>query len=691
MSETPRYWRPEPEAPEPRGLERFWLLGVVVMSLTLLAGAAGWMAFQAVFLSDIPEIPSAEALWTVRRSPGIEFLDANGGLIAARGAKYGERVSLSGLPPFVPQAFLAAEDRRYYSHGPIDPYAIMRALGRDFIAGRPAEGASTLSQQLARTLFLSQAHSFKRKVQEAVLAGRLESLLGKNALLELYLNRVFLGSGAYGLDAAAQTYFAKPAGRLTLGEAALLAAMPNAPTRLSPVTNMAGAWARARRILEIMRGEGWVSLDDERAALAAPPDLAPPHGGEGNWSYILDQASVEAGGLSGDSHDLVVRLTIDPRLQALGLAAVRDVVSRAGKSLDVSQGALVALAPDGAIRAMVGGLDHKASAFNRVTQAKRQPGSSFKAFVFGAAVEAGLKPTDTRKDAPVALGAWAPHNYGGHYAGEVSVQQALARSLNTVAVRLALEVGPGQVAAFARRCGLMDIPANPGPSIALGAYEVTLLELASGYQVFQNGGARSTPYLIDSVATTNGEVLFSHAATSPGRVTDPLFATRMLTMLKTVITAGTGTGANIGRPAAGKTGTSQNWRDAWFIGFTPDLLAGVWVGNDDNRPMNKVTGGSLPAAIWRQFMTGAEAKVAPADFPWVVPEPDDSDQETIAAGNWEDQPDSGGSVPLGPTADPDSAPDEAPAPDHGRKRHRNTAADSDSGPPAVRVDEPPPM
>ncbi len=313
---------------------------------------------------------------------------------------------------------------------------------------------------------------------------------------------------------------------------------------------------------------------------------------------------------------------------------------------------------------MVGGLDHERSAFNRVTQAHRQPGSSFKAFVFGAAMEHGLQPTDVRLDAPIAMGKWNPENYGGQFAGPVTLQQALARSINTISVRLTEEVGPSVVAEFARRCGVSTIPVSPGPSIALGAYEVTLLEMAGGYQVFQNGGGRTTPYLIESVATTNGTSIFTHPISAPLPVYDPLFATRMLTMLETVITAGTGTRASIGRPAAGKTGTSQNWRDAWFIGFTPDLLAGVWVGNDDNRPMAHVTGGELPAEIWKQFMTVALKDVPATDFAWMTKELETLPGEipVVEGGvTYEDQPYVEGGAGMRPSLDGDQGVAEDPS------------------------------
>ncbi|HVN00509.1 MAG TPA: PBP1A family penicillin-binding protein [Caulobacteraceae bacterium] len=617
-------FRRQPPAPSPpprRGLRVFWVVAAIVVSLVIAAAVVAGVVVSG-YIADAPQIPPREQLWTIRRSPGMTFLDRDGHVIATRGAKYGEAVRLAQLPTYVPKAFLAAEDRRFYQHGPVDLHAIARAVEANLRARRSVEGASTLTQQLARTLFLKREQSLKRKVQEAYLAWELEQGMSKDEVLELYLNRTYFGDGAYGLDAAAQTYFGKPASQLTLIEAATLAGLPNAPSRLALTNDLQGALARARRILQTMRVEGWIGDADLQTALASTPALAPAHPGEGDEGYVLDQAAAQAAQLSGGAApDLVVKTTIDPALQDLGTATLRDVVGKEGVRRSVTQGALVTLAPDGAILAMVGGLDHDKSPFNRVVQAHRQPGSSFKAFVYGAAVERGARPTDIREDAPISYAGWNPENYGRGYAGAVTLQQALARSLNTVSVRLTLEVGSDSVAEFARRLGVTDIPEHPGPSIALGAYEVTPLEMATGYQVFQNGGGRTEPYLVTEIRSTRGDLIYSHTASAPSPVLDPLCATRMVGMLKTVITAGTGTGANIGRPAAGKTGTSQDWRDAWFVGFTPDLLTAVWVGNDNGAPMAKVTGGELPAEIWRRFMSVALKTTPPRDFPWLVAEP----------------------------------------------------------------------
>jgi len=661
-TDSPRPTPPQAPAPKQRG-GVLRVLAFIAAGLLVVAGGAGLVGAWVVhgYLADAPQMPSREALWGVRRSPSMTFLDRAGAVIATRGARYGQAVTLANLPAFVPKAFLAAEDRRFYQHGPVDLHAIARALNADIRAGRSVQGASTLTQQLARSLFLQRDQSLKRKVQEAYLAWKLEQQLSKDEILELFMNRTFFGAGAYGLDAASRTYFGKPASQLSLSEAAVLADLPNAPSRLALTRDMPAALARSHRVLQAMLTEGWISQGQYLAAVNRPPMLAQVQNpGEGDMGYVLDQAAEEAGQLTdGTTPDLVVATTIDPALETAAFAAVRGVVGKEGARRGVTQGALVSLASDGAILAMVGGMDHDKSSFNRVTQARRQPGSSFKAFVFGAAVERGLTPNDVRTDGPISLAGWSPENYGRSYSGPVTLRSALARSLNTVSVRLTLEVGADAVASFARRLGVADIPEHPGPSIALGAYEVTPLEMAAGYQVFQTGGGRTAPYLVREIRSTRGQVLYAHAASAPTPVLDPLYATRMVDMLKAVVTSGTGTGANIGRPMAGKTGTSQNWRDAWFVGFTPDILTAVWVGNDNGRPMAKVTGGELPAAIWRRFMTVAEKDTPPQDFPWLVAEPPGQTSTTVADagdGAYEDQPpDMSGDDGMA-QQDPDEAP-----------------------------------
>jgi len=601
-----------------RGLPVWGVALIVVLVIVLTAGlAAAWQVGR--LMDGVPDIPEKSALVVVNQAPGMTFEDATGKVIATRGPHHGHQVSLRELPPYVPRAFLAAEDRRFYQHGPVDLQGISRAFWVNWRAHRTVQGGSTLTQQLAKTLYLKPDQTLTRKFQEAVIAYRIEQRMSKDEVLELYLNRIFFGDNAYGVDAAAQTYFGKPASQLDLQEAALLAALPKAPTRLALTNDMPAALRRSRLVLENMRAEGWITPQDEEAALVAPPKLAPEAPGEGDYGYVLDMAASQAVQVAGGAApDLVVRLTIDPGLQATAQQVMREAISQSGRRAGVSQGALVLLAPDGAIRALVGGTDHRASAFNRATQAQRQPGSAFKPFIYAAALEAGVKPTDIRQDAPIKIGLWSPSNYGGGYRGPVTVADALAHSINSVAVRLADEVGVDKIGEISHRFGLNSIPANPNLSVALGAYEVNLLELTAGYQVFQTGGQRNQTYLIQQISTTRGDILFVRAPSAGIGVYDAFRADQMVKMMEGVVLEGTGTRAAFGRPAAGKTGTSQNFRDAWFVGFTPDWVCGVWVGNDDGAPMNQVTGGAIPAEIWRRMMLVAHANLPPHDFDWMA-------------------------------------------------------------------------
>jgi len=600
-----------------------WWTLLVLFLIGTIAALFGGIYIQRKYLSDVPPLPAREALFAVNRAPGIRFQDKDGTQIAVRGPRYGERVTLDQLPRHVPQAFLAAEDRRFYSHGALDLRGIGRAAWVNFKAKRIVQGGSTITQQLAKGLFLTPDQTTRRKLQEAVMARRLFKVLSRDEILELYLNRIFFGANTYGVDGASRAYFGKPASQLTVAEAALLASLPKAPSRLALTKNMAGALERQRLILDNMRREGWLTNAEYEAALADTPKLAPgARQEEGELGYILDYATVEAVRIAGEnSPDLIVKLTIDSRLQAVAAKVVREALAGEGAKAGAKQAALLAMTPEGAIRAMVGGTDFDETPFNRAVQAKRQPGSTFKPFVYAAALERGVLPTDTRVDGPVKLGDWAPENYGGGYAGEVTVATALAKSINTVAVKLGQEVGGQGLGELARRFGVTSIPPNPNLSVSLGAYEVSLLEMVSGFQVFQLGGQRRQPYIIESVTTVGGEPLFQHAERAASPVYDVAKASMMVKMMKGVLERGTGTRAAFGRPAAGKTGTSQNWRDAWFIGFTPDYVAGVWVGNDDDKPMNKVAGGGIPSTIWRRFMIEAHKGLPARDFDWLLPDP----------------------------------------------------------------------
>lgn len=565
--------------------------------------------------SDLPAIPDKDSLWSMNRPAGATFVDRTGAVIGQRGPRHGAALTLSDLPPYLPKAFLAAEDKRFYRHGALDLAGIARAALTDLKAHRIRQGGSTITQQIARTLFLTNDQTLRRKLQEAGLAMRIEGLMSKDEILALYLNRIYFGGGAYGVDAASRTYFGKPAHDLTIAEAALLAALPKAPTRLDPTNDFDAAVRRSHLVLKALAAERWITPEEAKDAIAHPPKLAPETTGEGDFGYVLDQAAAEAKALyAGSAPDLVVHLTIDSRLQAAATGAVRDAVAR-GSAQGAAQAALVALGPDGGVRALVGGADHRLSAFDRAIQALRQPGSAFKALVYASALEQGIKPDDVREDAPISVGGWKPLNADGLYAGNVTLTDAFARSINTVAVRLSQEVGPGRVAEVARRFGLTTIPPHPAPPVALGAYEVKLIELTSAYQVFQLGGRRAPPYLVDSITDARGQVLYRHPPRAPDSVYDPVRAADMVKLMQGVITKGTGRRADIGRPAAGKTGTSQDYRDAWFVGFTPELAAGVWMGDDQNRPMRREAGGDLPAETWKRFMLAAEQGLPVKPFP----------------------------------------------------------------------------
>ena len=572
------------------------------LSLALAMGLLVFWLWRLVF-ADLPPTPAKAALVALNRPPSMVFLDRSGNLIGRRGLA--ADLTLSQLPPFVPRAFLAAEDRRFYNHFGVDPIGIARALRADVEAKRIVEGGSTITQQIARTLFLTPDQTLKRKLQEAVLAVSIEQRMSKDEILVLYLNRIYFGAGAYGVEAAARTYFAKPASSLTLPEAALLAALPKAPTRLDPTNDLTAALTRSRLVLSRMRQARWITPVQEEAAFAAPPKLAREPEADSDFGHVLDLAAVRARELvPGGVADLTVTLSIDSRLQTLAAAAVRRAATE-GRAQGASEAAMASLAPGGGIRALVGGVDHRLSAFDRAVQARRQPGSSFKPFVYAAALENGLHAETIRRDAPVTVGDWSPRNAGGRYAGDVTLTQALARSLNTVSVRLVVEVGADKVAALARRFGIERLPAQPQPSIALGTYEVSLLDLVSAYQVFQQGGRRSEPFLIEAIQATGGPILYRRAHLSPISVYDPALNGQMVAMMQGVIDSGTGRAAKLDRPAAGKTGTSQSYRDAWFVGFTPELATAIWVGDDRARPMRAIGGGDLPARIWGGFMSAA--------------------------------------------------------------------------------------
>jgi penicillin-binding protein 1A len=478
-----------------------------------------------------------------------------------------------------------------------------------------SQGGSTLTQQLAKNLFLTQERTMQRKLQEAELAIWLERKHSKNEILELYLNRVYFGSGAYGVEAAAQRYFGKSAKNVTLAEAAMLAGLVKSPSRLAPNRNPEGAEQRAQVVLSAMADAKFITETQAQASIGHPSYNVKP-AGAGTVNYVADWIGEVLDDLVGQiDQNITVETTIDPKLQNVAEAAIIDELAAKSVKFNVTQGALVAMTPDGAVRAMVGGRNYAESQYNRAVTAKRQPGSAFKPFVYLTAVEAGLTPETIRTDAPLDIKGWKPENYTHEYFGSVTLTQALAMSLNTVAVRLGLEVGPKNVVRTAHRLGISSkLDANP--SIALGTSEVSVIELVGAYAPFANGGTAVSPHVVTRIRTDKGKLLYVRPADPLARVVEPRYVAMMNAMMMETLISGTARKAEIpGWTAAGKTGTSQDFRDAWFIGYTANLVTGVWLGNDDNSPTKKATGGGLPVEVWSRFMRTAHQGVPVASLP----------------------------------------------------------------------------
>ncbi len=587
---------------EGRAWRALWGSFLGAASSLFFLGGAGALAFAFVVMA--PRVPDNADMWNVNRQSAIIVLDRNGEEIASRGARYGEQVEPDELPDYLLKAFLATEDRRFYDHGGVDLRGTLRAALANAKAGGVTEGGSTITQQLARNLFLTPEQTYVRKIKEALLALWLEGHYGKDKILSLYLNRIYLGAGTYGIESAAQTYFGKSARDVTLAEAALLAGLPKAPSTYNPIQNPKGAERRAADVLDNLVETGEIDPFDAREAQQNPARTINQNT-DSDLGYFFDYAAAKTRELAGPvAGDIVVTTTIDQKLQRDAESAVKAGLTVENRLKGADQAALVAYDADGALRAMVGGRSYKESQFNRAVQAKRQPGSAFKPFVYVAAMEAGLTPNSRFVDKPVNFGGWAPSNYTDGFRGPMRLSEALAKSINTISAQVSEYVGPSKVADAAMRFGVPDV--KPFRAIALGAVDVTLADLTAAYIPFSQHGLKPEPYAIEKIETRNGDVLYEHERKEPVRVMSPTVATQMNHMLYQVMHSGTGASASLGKRAAGgKTGTTNDWRDASFIGYTPQITAGVWVGNDAYRPMEKVTGGSIPAAIWKNFMIAA--------------------------------------------------------------------------------------
>ncbi|MDG1691589.1 MAG: PBP1A family penicillin-binding protein [Alphaproteobacteria bacterium] len=599
---------PSPETQTPPSRLGRWLYWGLVGAIWATIGVAVLVFIYAL------DLPDTDELWKIGPKAELSLYAAEDELIARRGRRGGQPLQYKDFPPALVQAVTAIEDRRFFSHFGLDPRGLLRALTANIWAGRTVQGGSTLTQQLAKNVFLTPERTYKRKIQELLLAFWLEAQFTKQDLLALYLNRVYFGAGAYGVQAAAETYFNRPVQSLSLGEAAMLAGLLKAPSRYAPTRNPEAARARAMVVLGAMREVGHISEAQAVAVAGEPVSIVNRSSDAAHYAvdWTLDQLPDFVG---RPRADLDIITTLDPRLQLAAERSIKSVLNQYGDARNASQAAMVVMSPDGAIRAMVGGKSYAQSTFNRATMAKRQPGSSFKPIVYLAALENGLTPSQIYEDAPISVGQWQPRNYTQKYLGAISAQTALAKSINTVAVQVSEETGREKVIDMARRLGIRA-RLRPHPSLALGAFEVTLLELTAAYAHFANGGKQTLPHIISEVITSSGQVLYQRNAPKALPVVAPHHIGTLNEMLRSAVTQGTGQRAQIKNlDIAGKTGTSQNWRDAWFVGYTGALVVGVWVGNDDNSAMARVSGGGLPAQIWRDFMVGQKSLSAEVVLP----------------------------------------------------------------------------
>lgn len=590
-----------PPAPSKPKKRRAWPYALLLL---LAWGAIFGAVFWSHFLSDLPDTKN---LLVKNATHDVTVLDDRGRLIARRGLAIGERVDVSRLPAYVANAFIAIEDRRFRSHLGLDPIGLARAAVENMAAGHVRQGGSTLTQQLAKNLFLTTNRTFERKMQEAMLAMYLESRYTKDQILTLYLNRVYFGAGVYGIEAAAQRFFGKNAEQLTLTEAAILAGSVKAPARYNPLADADASMQRASVVLKTMVECGFITSDERADAEATRPRIVRGSGTPGS-GYFADWVISRLSGYVSDADEsLIVETTFDLDAQAQAERAVARGLAADGAEMHASQAVLVAMTPDGAVRAMVGGRSYTESSYNRATEAVRQPGSAFKPFVYLSAFEHGRSPDDVMMDGPINIKGWKPANYEGRYEGMMSLTRAFAKSSNMIAAQLVAEIGPAVVAKTAHRLGITS-PLMEVSSLALGTSGVTPLELTAAYVPFANGGHGINAFSILRIKTRSGRILYERNTSGLGAVMSPGAAAQMTRLMVETVTTGTGKAAQLdGRPTGGKTGTTQDFRDAWFVGFTADLVCGVWVGNDDNAPMAHSTGGRLPARIFRAFMTEAEA------------------------------------------------------------------------------------
>ncbi len=574
----------------------------------VIAGVAFLSFLPQIFGLFAPKLDLSQDLYSANRPVALTFVDAKGDVVGHRGAIVGQRLTLNQMPAYLPAAFIAMEDRSFWTNSGIDVKGLLRAVYLNLRAGHVVAGGSTITQQVAKIVFLTPQRTFARKFAELLDTAALNKSLSKQQILELYLNRIYLGAGAYGVDGAAHVYFSKSARDLTLAEAAMLATLTRAPSAFSPRRDLAAAQARTSVVLRALVETG--AITKAQAAYArAHPAVVTDRSTQDARNYYFDTAADQVKTLIAGKQatgDLVVHTVFEARIEDAARKAVSHIIGKYGKRRHASQAAVVVMKPDGAVSAIIGGRDYDESTYNRATLAQRQTGSAFKAFVYLAALEDGISPWDTRTDQPIDINGWSPTNYEGENFGTITVAEALAHSVNTISVELEQEVGVTAVVAAAHRCGITS-QLEPNASLALGTADVTPFEMTSAYATFANHGMKVTPYLITEIDDGAGHVLYRRTPPRPETVVAEHVNRDLTAMLYGVVMSGTGEHAYIpGHEVAGKTGTTQNYHDALFVGFSADYVTGVWVGNDDASAMGHVVGGSLPADIWHDVMMAAE-------------------------------------------------------------------------------------
>ena len=566
---------------------------ILIFLSFLVITFAGWLLYCVLTLPDIDQAVART------RQPSTTITAENGNEVKTFGSVYSEVIRLNELPSYVPDAIISTEDRRFYAHFGFDIVAFTRAMLTNIFMGRYAQGGSTITQQVAKNLFLTSQKNIKRKTQELLLAFWLEHKFSKEQILTLYLNRVYLGAGTYGIEAASQKYFQKSSRDMNLLEAAIIAGMLKAPSRYNPIASAERAKARAKVVLQNMVNNDALTERQMKYALTLPVGEDKSYKVQGA-DYFADWVYREVNDYIGErGNDIYVYTTLDQKIQENAEKILREAVL-AAKNRNVSEGAVVVLNKSCEVKAMVGGIDYRKSQFNRAVTALRQPGSAFKPFVYLTALQNGWKREDRIDDVPLSIGKWKPENYDKKYHGSVTLEEALMKSLNLATVNLSESLSRKDIIRTAKKMGI-STPVENTPSLALGTFEVKVIDMAAAYSAIANGGYATWPHAIKEVYTRDGYQLYQREADTENRILDAGAVKDLTKMLEKVISQGTGRRAKIPGFAAGKTGTTQDYRDAWFVGFTDEYVIAVWVGNDDNSPMKGVTGGTLPAEIWRKI------------------------------------------------------------------------------------------